>query len=192
MNIMPWEPYEYEDIYLSYSYRFKSRRRREGRISAEFSRKFQQLPDNKLLQYRKGDIIQFENGHYSYGKDWKDWFLSEKDYIKHLKNLPVGHRNKKVPLYAANQYAVVIGRYRIIKNKYAIYYDYGTVVMMLTGDIGRVRKYYVCTPFRIISKFPHKKVIDELKLLSNIILSCNKDSDECRNLFVSTLYKKYH
>lgn len=188
MNIMPWEKYEYEDIYI-------------GRIFAhcfggikgiEYTRTFQQLPDSKSLFLRKGDIVKFENGRNPYFcTQWQDWFLSEKDYIKYLKSIPKQNRNKKVPLYAVNQYAIVIGRYRIVKKKYKIYYDYGTVIMMLTGEkIGHIRRYYVTSPFITQNAFPHKKVPKQIKEFKDIILSYTKDSNECRDSLVSTLYKK--
>lgn len=185
MNIMPWEKYEYTETYLGKKYS----RRYKNHDGPTYKRTFQQLPDSRLQSWRKGDLIQFENG-FPYGNNiWQEWFLSDKDYIDFLKRIP---RNKRrVPLYAANQYGIVIGRYCIRKDKGTIYRDYGTVIIMLTGSRkGHIRKYYSSSPFYIISTFPHKKVPTQLKNFSSITLNHKEDSDESRNSFVSKLYKK--
>lgn len=189
MNIMPWEEFEYKSDCVGRSYMF-------GRMgpSINYTRTIRHIKDNKSQIWRKGDLIQFENGQYHpFNKDWKDWFLSERDYIKFLKSVSKRRRDNRIPLYAVNQYAIVIGRYRVVKNKFGTkYYDYGTVIMMITGSMkGRVRRYYTCSPFEKISTFPYKKVPSQLEDFSDIVLQHTEDSDKCRNLFVSTLYENF-
>ena len=108
------------------------------------------VEDSPILAKRKGDIIKFPNG--SLPGDYRDWFLMKKDIVKHLVP-PYG-----IPKYAMNQYAIIVNRYRVTKIKYRIFRDYGVTIMMLTGEkIGRIRKYYARFPFKVISKYPHKK-----------------------------------
>jgi hypothetical protein len=176
MNIMPWDYYIYDDY-------------------KENKRIVTQLRDNNLQNFRKGDIIKFDNGRsflFSKQTGYYDWFLTEKDYKKFLKSLPPHKRNKKIPVYAANQYAIVIGKYRITKIKWKLFHDYGTVIMMLTGDkIGHIRKYFCCCPFLHEYPFPYKGDISpKLKDYEEIIISHSHDSNKGRNQLVSALYHK--
>ena len=87
------------------------------------------IVDNKRLKLRKGDIIRFE-----------------KDPC-----------HGKIPLYAIGQFAVILERYKIRKEKhFGIFNDYGAVIMMLTGK----KKGY-------ISKFSSSKMSSSNKLIDN-------------------------
>jgi hypothetical protein len=68
--------------------------------------------------------------------------------------------DKRIPGYARNQYAIVLARYRWTKYKgYQNYRDYGSFIMMLSGDkIGHIRKYYATTPWGEIGRFPYTKM----------------------------------
>lgn len=190
--VMPWEPYEFTET------RFYSNRRRINtyRINTynpgTYERTVKHLSDRKVYNLRKGDLIKFNNGRCSWDLEdrWEDWFLSEVDYLKYIKNLNI--RDKTLPLYAINQYGIIVGRYVIKKYKEAIIYrDYGSYIMMLTGiKKGYIRKYYTKYPFNIVSVFPYKKIHKTLNLFKDIITNHTQDSEECRNNFVSILHKK--
>lgn len=176
MNIMPWESYTDKSNYNKYTRCYK--------------KIFEHLPDSDLQEWRKGDIVQFENGLvWSESNTWLEWFLSEGDYMNFLKDNPK-KRRPVVPIYAALQYAIIIGRYRTIKRKVCgIYYDYGSVVLMLTGAAtGHCRGYSGLSPFIKVSNFPHSKLPQKINKFSDTILAYKEDSEESRNKLVSTLY----
>lgn len=111
------------------------------------------INDNKGM-WKRGDIIKFGSG-FLHSYDYKEWFLKDEDKYKYLK------RDARIPKYASNQYAVLMSRYRITKNKHgSIYRDYGSYVMFITGSkIGRIKRYYTCTPFQAVAYFPFTDVI---------------------------------
>lgn len=191
MNAMPWEPYESTTSYQASSWRMLS-------SSFECKRTLQHIPDSTRQYWRKGDLIKFENGlmWWNQSEGWQEWFLSEQDYNKFLKSEEGRKiRNIVVPIYAAKQYAIIIGKYRVIKQKYYHkcfhFYDYGSIVLMLTGSRkGHVRRYFGRSPFYRISEFPHIKIPEKLEEFSDIIVTHKEDSEESRNSFVSKLYKK--
>jgi len=144
--IIPWEKSEQAGFYTSTWGRY-------GHQKRTFSRTVEHLDDSSKQYWRKGDIVKFNNGRMPQTPSdisWKDWFMTEKDW---LNTLPW---HGQTPRYAAEQYAVIAGRYRVIKNKHITYIDYGVVIMMLTGPKkGHVRRYWQTRPFQMISKFPH-------------------------------------
>jgi hypothetical protein len=142
------EPWEHEQ-FNSY---YENKRVAHGRwcISSHRTR-YETMEDSKRLAMRKGDIIKFDSGYYerSFG-DWKDWFLTREQ-----KKL-FWNRNKNIPKYAMNQFAVVANRYKWIKYKYVTFQDYGAIVMFVTGNSPcRIRKYYTERPYERVSYFPH-------------------------------------
>ncbi len=155
---------------------------------------FTTIPDNKQLWWRKGDVIQFNSGFYGfYSNDWKQWFLKTKDKIKFL---PV---NKRIPKYARNEYAMVLNRYKWIKQKGRIYTDYGVILMMLTGSkAGRVRRYYASSyPWNLVKQYPYehcrKHIGVKLDIDYNLIntmkhINCTYKGEQARDLFLSCVY----
>lgn len=141
----PWKHQIYSEQYHGKSWRSRKRQ--------IINRTYETMLDNKRLKYRKGDIIKFESGYYEYDcGDWRDWFLTQKDRVKSFR------RNSAIPKYAMSEYGVVVNRYKVTKMKNPTFTDYGTIVMMLTGSHpGRLRKFYMSSPYKIISKFPHIK-----------------------------------
>ncbi len=118
-----------------------------------YTARFTTISDSPRLYWRKGDVIQFNSGFYGfYSDDWKQWFLKTKDKIKFL---PV---NKQIPKYARNEYAIVLNRYKWIKQKGRIWIDYGVILMMLTGSkAGRVRRYYASAyPWTRVKNYPYE------------------------------------
>lgn len=89
----------------------------------KYKAEFQIVPDSLKLKYRIGDIIKFNS-------------------------LP------GVPIYAKNNYAIVINRYRWVKHKTErTYCDYGTEILMLTGNkVGLKRRYFSMSPWKKIKK----------------------------------------
>jgi len=180
MKILPWEQVEYEDCITSNSYIHDS--------VTETNRQFQHISDNESLKYRKGDIVKILSGLYQ-DCSWKGWFLTPTDYQDFLKTFK--NRDKKIPLYAANQYSMVVGRYRIVKRKYCgIFYDYGTLLMTLTGTkIGRIKKYFSRYPFYLVSNYPHNQIPFDTDI-KDILLMNPGNSNDSRNKYVYTIFKK--
>ncbi|MFW9871838.1 MAG: hypothetical protein ACFFG0_01965 [Candidatus Thorarchaeota archaeon] len=180
-------PYEkYCDFYETYPWWS------QGPITCK--RTYEYLPDSDFQYWRKGDLIKFKNGlqqFYNYNcKIWQEWFLDEKSYIHFLKNHK--ERERRLPYYAAREYALIIGKYRIIKEKYnRKFYDYGSVILMLTGLArGHVRKYNNCHyPFYKVGSFPYKDIPTQLAEFEQIILDHKERTDQIRNSFVSKIYK---
>ena len=142
------EPWEHEA--------FNGKTKRNGRWrNSHHSTRYETVQDSNRLASRKGDIIKFGSGYWEipFG-DWRDWFLkSRKEKLKLMT------RNRNIPDYAMNQYAMIANRYRWIKYKYKTYTDYGAIVMMVTGNKPcHPRKFYMNRPYRMISAFPHKKL----------------------------------
>jgi hypothetical protein len=189
--MFPWEKHSYENTYYP-----SSRERKYGRgISYPYQVVTEYLDDNYTMVLRKGDIVIFSDGliHKNFS-DWRTWFLTKEDQVK---NFP---KDPKVPYYARNQLAMVIGRYRKIKYKYSTFKDYGVVLMFISGKaIGHVRHFYGCgfnRPVSVISKFP--KLPNSKKLLNlfpNELLEIYKDkyidSNESRNLLVSRVFHRF-
>ena len=111
------------------------------------------VSDNKQLYYRKGQVVKFGCGFRTYwASGWENWFLTEKEKLK--RRPP----DRKIPVYARDQYAIILNRYKWIKHKEMVYIDYGTIIMMLTGDrAGHIRRYYAQSPpFQKVSSYPYK------------------------------------
>ena len=149
------------------------------------------LNDSERLYYRKGDIIRFDfHLRPPGGRNWSDWFALPKDQKRFWIKRP------NIPVYASKQLALVIGRYKKTKYKYAIFRDYGVVVMILSGrDKGRIKRYWSTRPFRIVNRFNEPL---KFKYLKNLIpqniqqLHNQDDSNESRNLFVSKYYEYFY
>lgn len=156
------------------------------------------LPDSKRMVWRKGDILLFGKGYTNRRfYDWREWFLTKKEKEKYRRFSP------EIPKYARSQLAVIMCRYRITKNKMSgTFQDYGSYIMMISGTApGYIRKYYMKSPYRTISKFPHfdikskkvKKLLNDLnmiKFIKNLYKNLG-DSDESRTLFIEELQKKF-
>lgn len=184
----PWEKQSFHYTQTShYTTRHRPSYERESPSSYEVVKEY--INDNPRQYWRKGDIVKFDDGFlskYLYG--WKDWFLTKKDQKKEWLKDP------RIPVYARDQLAVIIGRYRIVKMKYINFADYGIVLMMISGSkIGHTRSYYMNRPFVKKIKFPNQpkfkymmKTIppEILEILSDIY----EDTNEGRNLLVSKLY----
>lgn len=187
----PWIKHSFTGIhyYKSRSYAKNENPIHKGTFTYEY------LDDNPRMNFRKGDIVKFSDGFYHTPfSDWKEWFLERRDKKKFYK------RDPKVPVYARNQLAIVIGRYRKVKFKYSRFADYGVIIMMLSGPkIGHIRHYWgtgMNRPFKIVGRFPK---LPSAKYLLNKILQQIKeiysepyeDSNESRNNLVSRVYQVF-
>ena len=141
--------------------------------------------------WKRGDIIKFGNGYFG-SYDYKDWFLNDEDKALRLS------RDNRIPFYAMNEYAVLMTRYRVVKNKHgSIFKDYGSHIMMLTGSkIGKMRRYYSCNPFTLVDNFPYKQndsvatdILTHLNAidLANKLYSTYGNTPTSRTLFVDSL-----
>jgi len=144
--------------------------------------------------WKRGDIVKFGNGYFN-SYTYKDWFLNDEDKILRMS------RDKRIPFYAMNEYAVLMTRYRVVKNKYgSIFRDYGSHIMMITGSkIGKIRRYYACNPFEHVATFPYTTISDDIKhILSDLGMDkiANKlfkkygNTSEARTIFVSKFQDK--
>lgn len=151
------------------------------------------MGDERTL-WKRGDIIKFGSCYFN-SYDYKDWFLKEEDKFKYMIKRP------NIPMYASYQYAVMMCRYRVTKNKgYATYRDYGTHVMFISGTKpGRLKKYFATTPFNHIASFPYvdlsedvKKIFSDLGIdkLPNELCKLYDNTTKARTLFASILQDK--
>jgi len=181
MDIIPWEKSEHHGFYTSTWGRGRHRK-------LTYPRTVEYLDDDTKQYWRKGDIIKFDNGRkIPWKQTWESWFLFKDDW---LATLPW---NGITPKYAEEQYAVIAGRYRIVKNKRGcIYKDYGVVIMMITGPKkGHMRKYYLRRPFEHVCKFPYNNKPPRISMeLIDSFMEHYEDSNESRNAFLECLYKK--
>lgn len=194
----PWEHDKpYSDEYEGLNYRSSER--------TIHKRVYYTVEDSARLYLRKGDIIKFGSGYYEYLSGWSEWFLVNREDKKKF------WTRDATPLYAQNQYAIVVNRYVWKKFKgFTTYSDYGVIIMMITGpQIGHIRKFYTNRPFRTKSFYPHDEKIKgrfiKLKkpfetiadnlFLSNFNLTTfvmdlqNKygDTEEARDLFLEKM-----
>ena len=121
---------------------------------------YETLSNDNKCNWGKGDIVQFGSafhGSYRYDERWPGWFITDpEEYFQFLKNNCA--RSQTIPLYAHNEYAIILNRYRWVKEKYKTFRDYGTIIMMLTGRrAGHIRRYFVTSPWCFIVSHPYDK-----------------------------------
>jgi len=144
----PWEHDEpYSDEYEGFGW--------SSRKKYIYQRIYYTVKDSPKLYLRKGDIVKFGSGYHENLRGWAEWFLESREDKKKF------WKRDGTPLYAQNQYAIVVNRYVWKKFKrFITYYDYGVIIMMITGPaIGHIRKFYTNRPFKIKSFYPHNKKI---------------------------------
>lgn len=121
---------------------------------------FETLENYDKTYWKLGDLIKFNSGYQEWlVKDkWQYWFTQNKDRQKFLKDNC--RREEKIPHYAANQYAIILARYKWTRYKHqGTYKDYGSIIMMLTGEkIGHIRRYYMLKPYKKIGTYPYTKL----------------------------------
>jgi hypothetical protein len=167
----------------------------------------QVLKESKILKYRVGDIIKFRSSYHMprHDQDWKDWFLTKAD----KKKMKV--KNPADPIYCSSQYAVIVNKYKKIKNKNRcwVYQDYGVLAMMLTGaNIGRIRNMYMKCPFTVVCNFQGIPNLKKLKKpfnningnlyygnlnitsLTRTLIKENGVSEESRKYFIDKIYRE--
>ena len=157
--------------------------------------------DDSTTVWKRADIIKFPNCYrYPSPKNWKEWFLTHHDYKKERCRMRI--KKATIPKYASSQYAMVMARYRVTKDKGAwTFNDYGTHIMMISGNgVGRLRRYYSNNPFYFISSFPYddtlpKKVVDIFKryemtnFIKNLPIDCHFIA-ESRTMFIEEFQKR--
>jgi len=192
----PWEHYRLVEKHYEqprpYSHHMMNFRRPDEPPSSYIAR-FETVRDNAALWWRKGDVIQFGSGFMrGYIPSWKRWFLETKD-------MPPPPINKKIPIYARDEYAIILNRYRWKKFKWNIFIDYGVILMMLTGSkAGNIRRYYASSyPFDFVKRYPYTgqrkyigvKLDTEYNLIHTLKNIKSKfDKEEARDLFLSCIY----
>ena len=131
----------------------------------DFNAQFKLIKDQKGNFWFRGDIVRFNTGYHNWKFDhdcpWKRWFMSKEDYLNALANDDRTCRDHRLPKYARLEYGIILSRYKWSKEKPGkFYYDYGSIIMMLTGPkAGKIRRYYVKTPYSKISSYPYDHVI---------------------------------
>lgn len=143
-------------------------------IPIEFNAQFKLTKDRKWNYWFRGDIIRFSSGYYDWNFNrrypWKQWFMEKEDYLNALENDEATPRTKKVPNYARMEFGILLSRYKWIKHKdHGIFYDYGSIIMTLTGSKpGRIRRYFIKTPYYLLSRYPYDHIIPFWKNHMNI------------------------
>lgn len=124
---------------------------------------YETLSDYSRSYWKVGDLVKFNHGFMAFdvNEEWQSWFMNEDDLQRHLEENCKPH--EKVPSYARNQYAIILGRYKYTKYKIRTFRDYGSVLMMLTGDaIGHIRRFYNCAPWDRVDMYPYYNKIKQL------------------------------
>lgn len=194
MIIQPWklEPEHYQYEYSSYINRIGDRRMWLHGIALCVK---ETVSDHKTL-YKKGDILKIDSGFYERKfSDWKEWFLRcRKDKEKYWTKRP------NIPNYARNQYAMLMSGYKVTKQKYSTFVDYGNHIMFISGsNPGKLKRYYANSPFKHISSFPYTNIPSRAKkLLLNLeVIDLAKklyqkygNTEETRILFIEAVQNK--
>lgn len=190
----PWEHETYTEYHeRTFSFR-NGRYFRSG--NSTFRATYTTCTDNKKLYYRKGQIVKFGCGFNRFWPKnrWEEWFLTEREKLD--RRSP----NRDTPVYARDQYAIILNRYKWIKQKGRVYIDYGTIVMMLTGKAaGRTRRYYATSPpFHIVAHYPYKrytktiggaKIDTEYDLIKTVkLIDSSFNGEDSIDTFLSCLY----
>lgn len=180
---IPFKPWEY----MTYKRRYDSVTSHGGmRNFQSYVAIFETLKNYDRSQWKLGDIVKFGSGYNAWANDrWEAWFLNEKDRDEFMKKHK--YYNRTIPAYARNQYAIVLARYKWTKHKYAIFRDYGTFIMMLTGSkVGHIRKYYIVCPFNRTFQYPYTLKYEKpaLKMLNGV-----KREDDIK-VFLENLVRK--
>jgi hypothetical protein len=152
--------------------------------------------------YTRGTIIKFWSAYKNSEESWQKWFYEKDDFKKYLRQNK--KRNLHVPLYADNEYALIVSRYKWIKQKYKCFIDYGTIIMMLTGPkVGHIFKIYIACPFQLITEFPfsskYLQLINQLPQhtkMQEIIEHINDQkinlySSQARDIFVEKMVEAF-
>ena len=157
---VPFKPWEY----MTYR-KVKTVKTRVRGVSGlhAYNAIFETLKNYDSSHWKPGDVIRFGDGlNFSARDRWETWFLHGEDKKRFAKENKIYDR--RIPAYARSQYAMVLGRYKWTKCKHTTYVDYGSFIMMLTGEkVGHVRKYYVFTPWTEIGSYPYTQMRYNLK-----------------------------
>lgn len=165
---IPFKPWEYM-TYNSARFIRRRRSRRMGKAvyyEAHYRVTFETLQNYNRSFWKPGDVVKFGDGLNWRGRNmWETWFLTGKEREDFIRRNRL--KNKGIPVYARYQYAIILARYKWIKHKYINFSDYGSFVMMLTGEkAGHIRKYYVASPYEVIGKYPYT--------ITNYNMDCEK------------------
>jgi len=155
--VKPWE-------YMTYS-KVKTVKTRVRGVEGlhAYQAVFETLKDYDRSYWKPGDVVRFGDGITALARDrWETWFLVGEDRKQFAKENNIYDR--RTPAYARSQYAMILGRYKWTKSKWIKFTDYGTFIMMLTGEkVGHIRKYYITTPWTEIGSYPYSKMRYNLK-----------------------------
>jgi len=151
-------------------------RQRNSMLYDEYDATFETLENYNRSFWKPGDVVKFGDGLLWRAKNkWETWFLNGKDREDFLRRNRL--INKRIPVYARNQYAIILARYKWIKHKYREFSDYGSFIMMLTGDkAGYMRKYYIVSPYELVGIYPYTTAdynIDHKKLFHGVEIEDN-------------------
>lgn len=194
LSKMPWgQPYSVKKIVKNWRYNYNH----------TYDAEYQLVNDGHHMAYWcRADIIKLGSGYYGPpGEEWRKWFQLKEDYLEFLHNNR--RRDKRIPLYARSEYALILSRYKWVKHKHKKYRDYGTIFMMLTGSkIGHIRKIFASTPFSIFSSFPYGKpgsYVDNMiereipqhkeirKMIKYVKTKANLETKIARSIFVEKM-----
>lgn len=156
LKTKPWEKDKYEVTRKS----VRNHPRRNPHLNISSCRAVYDTDiDYEKTYWKLGDVVKFGRAYYDYEvrNNWRSWYFKKEDIDAYIKENCV--RREKIPLYAEEQYAIILSRYKWIKYKWhGIYKDYGSVIMMLSGSMaGHIRRFYACSPWQRIDTFPYQQ-----------------------------------
>jgi hypothetical protein len=195
MIIQPWkiEPEHYQYEYRTFN---NYRGRKLGMQGLAYCTR-EPVSDINTT-HKRGDIYKFGSGYNEFKfDDWKDWFLkSRKDKMKFWSKIP------GIPKYARNQYAILMCRYKITREKYNTFTDYGSHIMFISGSKpGHLRRYFLGCPATQCGHFPYfhinkgvTKAFSKLGILdlAKDLYQKYGDTEKARTLFVEKVQNKIH
>lgn len=143
---------------------------RNNKCPVEIDAQFTLTRDYHSSYWFRGDIVAFDDGYwntFSRRNNWKKWFMEKQDYLNSLHNDETLERVKMIPMYARLEYGMVVSRYKWAKDKgWKVFYDYGSIILMLTGRrAGHMRRYYIKCPFQKVARYPYNDITPYYKNL---------------------------
>ena len=159
LSEQPWGQTYYERR-MGWTYGYYGR---QHITPVEIDAQFFLVKDSRASYWLRGDIVKFEAGYHRWNlrENWRQWFMSKQDYLNTLAHDETLCRDKRIPLYARLEYGLLVSRYKWAKDKqWKVFYDYGSIILMLTGSkAGHMRRYFVTCPYMIFSRYPYDHVI---------------------------------
>ena len=108
---IPFKPWQY----MTYDIRRCGfRYHRSISNTYDYDTTFETLKNYDRTSWKPGDVVMFDDGLYWSARNrWETWFLTGKERESFLRRNRL--KDRRIPIYARDQYAIVLARYRWIK-----------------------------------------------------------------------------